>query len=318
MAVKTITKPNESDAPTRQINPAVGNRNQEMIDRRNLIADQADEERDEDLEDVDDARPPREEEDEEEEETPERSEDDPEEESEEGAPEEEAAPAARKYKIKVNGRELELTEAEMIERAQKVESADDYLRLSSEAFRKSLTAPPSAPAPADPEAEADTVTEEELALARALQMGDEQEAAKAIRRLRAAPSLNRDELTQTIDERMSFQRAFTKFESEYSDVVNDPNLWRLAQQRDQELLRNGDTRAPYERFKAVGDELRSWKKSLAAPDTRSNKEARKASVSNVPGAASRQSPRQEPETEENTSSVIAKMAASRQGRPIKR
>ena len=42
----------------------------------------------------------------------------------------------KKYKLKVNGRELELPEAEVIKRAQKAEAADERFRLASEKEKK--------------------------------------------------------------------------------------------------------------------------------------------------------------------------------------
>jgi hypothetical protein len=294
----------------------VGNRNQEAIDRRNQIADQADEVRDDDLRETDGdqvfEREPQEASDEGIDVEP------PEETGEDETPPE-PPPAVKKHKIKVNGRDLELTEAELIERAQKVESADDYLRSSAEAFRRSLTAQPSAPAPATPDADPDAVSEDEIALARALQMGDEVEAAKAIRRIRAAPSLNQDELLRTIDARSRFQRAFDRFESEYSDVWDDPRLRTLATARDTELLEAGDSRPPYERLKAIGDELRAWKGTAPSVQTqRADKAARKASVANVPSAAARQTPSTETEREETVQDTIKAMAAARQGRQVQR
>lgn len=56
-------------------------------------------------------------------------------------PAQEAAPQAvqaeeRKYKLKVNGREVELPEAEVIKRAQKAEAADERFRMASEKEKK--------------------------------------------------------------------------------------------------------------------------------------------------------------------------------------
>jgi len=45
-------------------------------------------------------------------------------------------PVEKKYKLKVNGRDMEFPEAEMIKRAQKAEAADERFRLASEKEKK--------------------------------------------------------------------------------------------------------------------------------------------------------------------------------------
>lgn len=321
MVVKTNQPPAAPAAGApRQINPAVGNRNQEMLDRRNLIADQADEVRGDDLEDLAEDTPAPKPPEEEPEPIVEEPAPPPQEEEEETPPVETPPAPVSKIKIKVNGREMELTQEELIERAQKVESADDYLRLSSEAFRRSLATPPSAPEPAAPAPDPDAVSDDDVALARALQMGDEVEAAKAVRRLRSAPSLSRDEIIRTVDARTASQRAFARFESEYSDIANDPRMMQLADVRDRELLASGDTRPQYERWAQIGKELQEWRGTPARSDeaSRNALNARKASMNQVPAAATRQAARSEPEAEESTQETISKMAQARQGRPINR
>lgn len=330
MAVRTKgpQTPTE-EAPTRSIGGAVGNRNQERIDRLSSIADQADELRAQEFGDVGDeeeGRPGPE--DEEDEEEPTRGQDDVEpdesdqgedEQEEEESPDTQASAPTRKIKIKVNGRDMELTEQELVERAQKVESADDYLRSASEAFRRSLSQDPPKTVAAQPES--DEVDDDDIALARALQMGDEAEAAKAIRRLRKTPSVKPDEITQLIDERTSLHRAFSRFEGEYPEIVGDPRLWRMAQDRDAELVAKGDTRSHYDRMKAVGDELREWTGKLTTPSSQSrdDKKARKGSMSTVTRASGRQAPvSQADDTEENVSTTIQKMAMARQPREVKR
>lgn len=224
----------------------------------------------------------------------------------------EAAPAAKR-KFKVNGREIELTEDEITARVQKVESADSYLaeakRLRDEAAQQNK----------QPSAQVDAAqVDDDLALARAIQMGTEEEAVAALRKIKSAgPSP--DDLNRTVDARLSFKEAIGKFNSEYEDIVTDKVLHSLAQQRDQELLAAGDTRSYLERYRAIGNDLRAWKQSLTAQPTndanlQSDKLTRKAAAPAAPKAAAGKTQTSvEEEKEESTSDVIAKIAAARGG-----
>src|SRR3974390_1694024 len=67
--------------------------------------------------------------------------------AEEPAPDKQAE-APRKWKLKVNGRELELTEEEVLARAQKVESADQYLAEAARVRHEQNLAPAARSTPA--------------------------------------------------------------------------------------------------------------------------------------------------------------------------
>ena len=215
-------------------------------------------------------------------------------------------PAARKFKLKVNGRELELTEDELIARAQKVESADRYLADAAEAFRKTQASPDPAPQQAS--------DEDDLALVRALQMGTEEEAVQAIRKIRATPS-KKDDVASLIDQRLTFREAAAKFESDFKDVLSDPMMKRLAIQKDAELLQNGDTRSYLERYTEIGNELREWKSSLTKGSETTSKAQdkleRKSKVTSINAANVRATPVIEQEPDDSPTSVIEKMARSR-------
>jgi len=242
--------------------------------------------------------------------------------AEETPPAEEPAPV-QKVKIKVNGKELELTQEELIARAQKVESADQYL-----AEAKKKIQPVVEPAKAKPSAEElqRLQDEEDRALVRAIQMGTEEEAAAALRKLRqqttsARPSITPDDVNRTIDERLAFTKAIEAFQSEYSDVVTDPYLNKLALDRDSELLAQGDSRPYLERYREIGNVLRAWKGTLVkAPEptttkTLDEKQQRKASAPKAPVAASAKTTAPEPETDDDETphDVIRNMAKSRGG-----
>ena len=250
------------------------------------------------------------------------------------APEEETdTPAAevvaepRKYRIKVNGKELELSEEEIIARVQKIESADEYLRQAAEAKRLA-TAEPAPAKPAGPTQEEiqRRNDEEDRALVRAIQMGTEEEAAAALRKVReqagaARPSLTRDDISSTIDERLAFNTAIDTFSKDYKDVWTDPVLKKLALDRDSELLKAGDARPYAERYASIGDEIRAWKETLvpAAKPPVTNlaeKTIRKAAAPAAPVAAASaktKPPAAEEEVDDDPSSVIANMAKVRGG-----
>ena len=230
-----------------------------------------------------------------------------------------AAPEERKYRIKVNGRELELTEAELIARAQKVESADEYLRTAKQTTRTE-------PVVAQPSQEdlQRLQDDEDRALVRAIQMGTEEEATAAIRKLKSQtstrPSISTDDVSRTVDERLAFNASLTAFRTEFKDIVSDPFLNKLALDRDAELLAAGDARPYAERYSEIGTTLRAWKSSLAkdvhpAVSDMAKKEERKAAAPQAPtAAAGKQKPVvQEDDTDENPSSVIQSMREKRGG-----
>jgi hypothetical protein len=220
-------------------------------------------------------------------------------------------------KLKVNGQEVEIT-PELIAKAQKVVNADLY--LSNAAALRQQAAEQAKPAvTAAPDQGEDLV-----ALTRAIQMGSEEEAVEAIRKLKASGPSS-DDIARTIDERVNFNTAIAQYRKDFSDIVSDPILNKLAVQRDAELVAAGDSRPYYERFAAVGSELRTWKQSLSPatpasktePNTvivNSSKEVKKAAASGVPPSASAVTKSTvAEEKEESVQEVIQRIAASRGG-----
>ena len=295
----------------------VGTGNDDRIARLNAIADQTDSERADEFANVNDdgttepftVEAQQTEEEQEEEEV-----------QADAAPTDAEAPA-KKYRLKVNGRELELTEEELIARAQKIEAADEYLRQAAEAKRR-LEQPPAA----DPKVIQRHQDDEDLALVRAIQVGTEQEAVAALRKLReqsssARPSLSRDDVSRTIDERLAFNTAIDRFSTEFNDVWTDPILKKLAFDRDAQLLKEGDTRSYWDRYEQIGGEIRSWRQSLtpAAKQDASmaDRQERKAAAPKVPTATasvkSKPAKAEEDDTDDSPSSVIAAMAQRRGG-----
>lgn len=320
-ARKVLRRPADDETST----GGVGTNNDARVAMLNSIGDSLDEGRASELANVNDddtTEPFKVEKTTTEEETP-----TPTEEETPSSTEEETPPTVQKIKIKVNGQELELTQEELIARAQKVESADRYLAEAAEARRRAEAAPAPAPA-AKPSAEElqRQQDEEDRALVRAIQMGTEEEAAAALRKLReqasARPSITTDDVSRAIDERLMFTKAVEKFHSDFQDIVSDPILYKLVLTRDQELLEQGDARSYSERYTEIGNEMREWKKKLAPPVTDApapspvpNKLERKAAAPTPPKSAGTKTtpPEPEDEGEESPQEVIAKMRQQRGG-----
>jgi hypothetical protein len=213
---------------------------------------------------------------------------------------------SQKISLKVNGKVVELPLEEVIARAQKVESADQYLseasRIRTDALRQQNPTP-------SPDTSAQLV-EDDLALVRAIQMGSEEEAVQAIRKLKT-PSVKPDELGSLIDERMSFQTAVSRFQTEYTDIFSDPILRQVALSKDAELVAQGDGRPYWDRYQAIGNEVREWVGTVRKEDPVADKQQRKASVTQITPAASRVASQPQEEPDESVSDVIANMAKTR-------
>ena len=216
-------------------------------------------------------------------------------------------PSEVKHKIKVNGKEIELSYEELVAKAQKVEAADEYLRKAKETTENIQ----SSVIPSNEDVDSD---EEDLELVRALQMGGEDEALAAIRKLRQSNKnqVSSDDIIRQVDERAKAQAASERFSSEYNDIMSDDVLRGLACQEDERMRTNGDTRSYYERYVEIGNNLRSWKESLTGKTTNDDKIQRKLNSTQVPKAAGKmQATPVEEEHEESRSEMIARIAKSR-------
>ena len=212
-----------------------------------------------------------------------------------------------KHKLKVNGRELELTTEEMIARVQKVEAADDYLKQAAQLYKTAKEPAPEPKAPA-------SVEEDDAALARAIQTGTEQEAVEAIKKMRARPSASADDVLRIVNTQLAITEANRKFEAEYADLVKDPYLLSVVQMELQKRVQNRDPRSYQENLFEIGENLKTWKASLAPASAQlQEKQARKATVTVIPTAAARAAGKTE-EKPESAAETIADMAKARQAR----
>jgi hypothetical protein len=175
-------------------------------------------------------------------------------------------------------------------------------------------------------ADAAAAEEEDRAVVRAIQMGTEDEAIAAIRKLKSkGPSVTTDDIARTIDDRLTFKEAARQFQTDYKDIMDEPVLRKMALQKDQELLSAGDKRDYAERYKAIGNDLREWRDNLIKANAPAvvpvttpaveTKQLRKAAAASVPVMASKRAPTSaaEDEKEESVADIIANIAKARGG-----
>jgi hypothetical protein len=230
------------------------------------------------------------------------------------------APKPKKYSLKVNGQDMELTEEEVLARAQKVEAADQYLAekkreadllLAEAKLKAEQPSVQTDVAPAE-------VSDEDLELVRALQVGDEYTAAKALKTRIASmrqlqPTINPDVIAAKVKDDMDHQRAKEWFFKEYSDIAQDQKLMMIATSLDADYRKMDlaeHKATPYmDRYRAIGEEVRKWKGT--SPEFEEKKNQKKETLRTIPQASVRQAPVVEDEQEESYSDVIAKMAQAR-------
>jgi hypothetical protein len=209
----------------------------------------------------------------------------------------------KKFKVKVNGQDREFTEAELIERASKTEAADQKFQEAAKLKREAEELRQVSKDPAKPEIE-----EDDLALARALQMGSEEEAAKVIKKMRERPTLTEGDVVRKIDERLTFQSSVERFKTEYPELFADPYLSKLVALRDEEMVKQGDARPYYDRYKSIGEEMRAWASKMKPA---SQKEERKASITTLKVASGRKAEPEGEDEEQSASDIVNSMAKAR-------
>jgi len=214
----------------------------------------------------------------------------------------------QKHKIKVNGKELDLTYEELVERAQKVEAADEYLRTAKQIAEQQEFNQPSDEDVGDKVEDVD-----DLALVRALQMGTEEEAIAALKQIKKSqtPQVTKEEILREVEERAKVTSAAQKFANDFPDIFNDHKLRKLAFEEDTRLMNSGDRRPYEERYTDIGNSIRGWVKSIATTATTSDKVQRKINAPTVPKASGRTKSVDAESGEESRESVLAKMRSAR-------
>lgn len=103
--------------------------------------------------------------------------------------------------------------------------------------------------------------DDDAALARAIQMGSDDEAREAIAKLRQSGRADDQSIASMIDVRIDFREAAAWVQSDagYKDILSDPVLRGVFMRKEQEARASGDTRPYRDLYKEIGDGLRKWK-----------------------------------------------------------
>lgn len=208
---------------------------------------------------------------------------------------------------KVNGQDMEITD-ELLARASKIAAADTFL-AEAKRTRDDLA---QRQAQALQQQTQNSADDDLAQIARAIQMGSEEEAVAALRKL-TPRNPSQDDISRRIDDRLTFNQAISKFANDYQDIVGDPVLKGLAQNMDNRMIQQGDARPYYDRYSDIGNTLRTWVNSKApAQQFQASKQDRKAAApAAVPAASAKHASSFEAEPEESVQDTIAKIAAGR-------
>jgi hypothetical protein len=233
---------------------------------------------------------------------------------EEPEPEKEEPPAERLIKVKVDGKEMEVPESQIIDAGvrtvQKEAAADQRLAEATRLLKAAQEAatPKKAPLP----------EMDEVELANRIRMGSDDEAQEAIRILQGREKATPEEIAAAVEGRVlakiEFQNAVDWFRGEYKEIVSDPYLLNLAIAEEARLRENGDTRSYKDVYKEVGDgvmkKLTEWRGGKAAVSTSESKQERKATITNLPFASARQKAPEQPKPK-TTAEIIEEMRQKR-------
>lgn len=259
------------------------------------------------------------------------SEIDPEEPEQEAAKKEEPQPENKQeelVEIIVEGERRKVPLSQIVDAGkrtlQKESTADKRLEEATRIKRQAEEATKALQAPsADPQLnelvqtiQYGTPEEAGQALAKAMEIATKQ----AMERNQAIP--RPEDILTMVDQHLTVRDAFEKIKTEYKDVIDDPYLFNLAVSEDNALQQSGDPRHPYERMKDACEKVKKWKedkfkvaKQAASLD---EKRERKRNIDNIPTANAKPEAPQKEEEEETPSQIIARMAAERGRKQIRR
>lgn len=128
--------------------------------------------------------------------------------------------------------------------------------------------------------------DDDAALARAIQLGSDDEARAAISKLRNSGRVDDQSITSMIDARIEFREAASWVQSEYKDLLEDSVLGGIFMNKEAEARAAGDKRPYRVLYKEIGDGLRKWKEGLVPKqDPTQDKNDRKASLTVIPTAS---------------------------------
>lgn len=239
--------------------------------------------------------------------------------------------APRMVRVKIDGEEKDLSEADVIKGFQKDATASKRLEEAARK-QKELDARETAltererqivaaqqavkDSPTPPAPEGDAVKE----FLTAFYEGDEEKTEQALRRLTAGrpPATHEPDLSSIVPavkdqvkKELEAEKAVTEFTKDYKDIIDDPYLAKVADAFFDAEIKDGKSFS--EALKTAGNNTRDWIKKYTpepAPSARQERLSRKESIDNLPvtSAVSGAVNKDEPET---PSSIIAKMREAR-------
>lgn len=250
------------------------------------------------------------------------------------------APApVEKVKVKVDGAELEVSQEELVRAFQKNAAADKRLEEATRLLREAEQRAASAAAPTKQEAlppqepgEDPTakLREEAAATLSKLYDGDQEAATEALVALmlkvsggggqptHQTPAVDPAALTEQVLEQLSFKDALAKVQTDYPDLVTDPNLERLTALRAEELIAAGKPRtealleAADGVYQSLGKVPVGRQPAPASGASKTTRQANKERLDPIPTAHASAMPPVAP-VEANPSAVIAELAKNRLG-----
>jgi len=242
------------------------------------------------------------------------------------------------HTVKVDGEERTVTDDELIRTYQKnaaadrrLEEATNLLRQAHEqvALQATQSQQPAQNLQLDVPQELKAQVKSVLSK---LYEGDEDSASEALAKLLqngrggdqptpAAPNIDIDQLTAQIQQRMEVDKTFETIQSDYPDLIADPDLEMLTAMKIDRAVAGGMPRAQAmlaaakEVYKSLGKEPAGRPQDTSKPtNTRLGNKQRLDLVKPASGVASRTAP----PSEENPSDVIAAMAERRLGQSMPR
>ncbi len=249
------------------------------------------------------------------------------------------APApVEKVKVKVDGAELEVSQEDLVRAFQKNAAADKRLEEATRLLREAEQRAASAAAPTKQEAlppqepgEDPTakLREDAAATLSKLYDGDQEAATEALVALmlkvsgggqptHQTPAVDPAALTEQVLEQLNFKDALAKVQTDYPDLVTDPNLERLTALRAEELIATGKprTEALLEAADGIYQSLGKvpvGRQPAPAPEApKTTRQANKERLDPIPTAHASAMPPAAP-VEANPSAVIAELAKNRLG-----
>lgn len=196
----------------------------------------------------------------------------------------------------VDGKEVQKPLSEVLDAGkrflQKDMTADERLVEATRILKEAQKVQGGEHQPAEKRPSESVQEDDDAELARAIQLGSDEEARAAISKLRRSGRADDSSITSMIDARIEFREAASWVQSEYKDLLTDPLLGGVFMQKEAEARAAGDKRPYRDLYKDIGDGLRKWRDGLAPKVNQTqDKESRKAdNVTTLPTAASVKAP----------------------------